>query len=132
MIVYLYDASSIVNLAKRGEVTVFAKGATIELAIYEAVNAIWKECYLLKRIKPEVAFKFVELLSKIFDVLELYSMKGFEKDIMDIALKEGITIYDAAYIHAAMHNSLTLVTDDQKLRKAASKYVNTSTSRNIS
>ncbi|RLE64713.1 MAG: DNA-binding protein, partial [Thermoprotei archaeon] len=36
-----------VNLVKRGIIKVFASGSTIDLALYESINAIWKEYKLL-------------------------------------------------------------------------------------
>ncbi|MEM2643413.1 MAG: type II toxin-antitoxin system VapC family toxin [Candidatus Bathyarchaeia archaeon] len=119
------------NLAKRGNVKVFAKGCTIDLAIYESINAVWKECYILKRIRVEVAYRLIELLSNIFNVLDLYTMRGSEKEVLEIAIKEGITIYDASYIYIAVRNKLTLVTDDKKLINTAKKYTNAVTTTEI-
>ncbi|MEM2234674.1 MAG: type II toxin-antitoxin system VapC family toxin [Desulfurococcaceae archaeon] len=128
---YLYDASAILNLVKRGELRVFLGGHTLDLAIYEVANAVWKECYLLGKIKIETAYKVIELVSRIFDVLNLHSVKGFEKEVMDIAVKEGVTFYDASYMYMAMRNKLTLVTDDRKLMSVARKYVNVVTTGEI-
>ena len=104
---------------------------TLDLAIYEVANAVWKECYLLGKIKIERAYKVIELVSRIFDVLNLHSVKGFEKEVMDIAVKEGVTFYDASYMYMAMRNKLTLVTDDRKLMSVAGKYVNVVTTGEI-
>ena len=128
---YLYDASAILNLVKRGELRVFLGGHTLDLAIYEVANAVWKECYLLGKIKIETAYKVIELVSGIFNVLNLHSVKGFEKEVMDIAVKEGVTFYDASYMYIAMRNRLTLITDDRKLMSAARKYVNVVTTSEI-
>ncbi|MEM0044604.1 MAG: type II toxin-antitoxin system VapC family toxin [Sulfolobales archaeon] len=128
---YLYDASAILNLVKRGELRVFLGGHTLDLAIYEVANAVWKECYLLGKIKIETAYKVIELISGIFNVLNLHSVKGFEKEVMDIAVKEGVTFYDASYMYIAMRNKLTLVTDDRKLMSVARKYVNVVTTSEI-
>ncbi|MEM2169671.1 MAG: type II toxin-antitoxin system VapC family toxin [Candidatus Bathyarchaeia archaeon] len=128
---YLYDASAILNLVKRGNVKIFAKGCTTDLAIYESINAVWKECYILKRIRVEVAYGLIELLSNIFNVLELYTMRGSEKEVLEIAVKEGITIYDASYIYIAARNKLTLVTDDKKLIDTAKKYTNVASTTEI-
>jgi len=43
--------------------------------------------------------------------------------IMNVARNERTTFYDSAYIAAAKDRKLTLVTDDGRLSKAASKYV---------
>ncbi|MEM4584651.1 MAG: type II toxin-antitoxin system VapC family toxin [Ignisphaera sp.] len=128
---YLYDANAILNLVKRGELRVLLGGHTLDLAIYETANAIWKEYHLLKKIRIETVYKLIELLSKIFNILDLHTIRGFEKDVMDIAVREGITIYDASYIYIAMKNNLTLVTDDRKLMNIAKKYVNIATTSDI-
>jgi predicted nucleic acid-binding protein len=41
--VYLFDASTIVNLIKKGSMKAFIKGSPLNLALYETTNAIWKE-----------------------------------------------------------------------------------------
>ncbi|MEM3948945.1 MAG: type II toxin-antitoxin system VapC family toxin [Zestosphaera sp.] len=128
---YLYDASAILNLVKRGKVRVFVKGCTTDLAIYETINAVWEECYLLKRIRVETAYGLVELLSKIFNILDLHTVGSSEKDVLEIAMKEGISIYDASYIYIATQNKLTLVTDDKKLISVAKKYTNTVTTAEV-
>lgn len=110
---------------------VFVKGCTIDLAIYEAINAVWKECCILKRIRVEVAYKLIELLSKIFNILDLYTIRGCERDVLEIAVKEGITVYDASYIYIAVRDKLTLVTDDKKLIDTAKKYVSVATTTQI-
>ncbi|MEM2433006.1 MAG: type II toxin-antitoxin system VapC family toxin [Candidatus Bathyarchaeia archaeon] len=86
----------------------------MDLAIYESINAIWKEYYILKRIKVEVAYRLIKLLSKIFNVLEPRTIR--EKEVLEITIKEGVTIYDAFYIYIAAQNKLTLVTDDKKYK----------------
>ncbi|MEM1668549.1 MAG: hypothetical protein QXM53_07825 [Thermofilaceae archaeon] len=58
-------------------------------------------------------------------------MKGFEKEVMDIAVKEGAAFCDASYMYIAMRNRLTLVTDDRELMSVARKYVNVVTTGEI-
>ncbi|MEM3590959.1 MAG: type II toxin-antitoxin system VapC family toxin [Candidatus Bathyarchaeia archaeon] len=115
------------NLVKRGNIKAFARGCTTDLAVYESINAVWKKSYILKKIRVDIAYRLIELLSNIFNVLNLYTVKGSEKEVLEIAMKEGITIYDASYIHIAKRNKLTLVTDDKKLINAAKKYTNVAT-----
>ncbi len=128
---YLYDASAILNLVKKGEIRIFARGCTVDLAIYEVINAVCKEYYLLKKIRVETAYRLIELLSKILSVLDLHTIRGSEKEVLDIAVKEGITIYDASYIHIAARNKLTLVTDDKKLAEIARKFTRVATTTEI-
>ncbi|MEM1611181.1 MAG: type II toxin-antitoxin system VapC family toxin [Sulfolobales archaeon] len=120
---YLLDSSAIINLVKRGELKVFARSHTLDLALYESLNAIWKEVYLVKNIKRETGLKLIEIISKIFSVIEVHTVRGFEKEIFELSLNEGLTIYDASYIYMAMKERLILVTDDKRLKEIASKYV---------
>ncbi len=74
---------------------------------------------------------FTEVLSKVFSIVGTKSVKGMEKEVFDLAVKEGLTVYDASYVLTAMKNKLTLVTDDQKLASKASKYVKCITTKEL-
>ena len=63
--------------------------------------------------------------------MEVHNIREAEKEILDLSLREGLTIYDASYIYVAMKEKLTLVTDDAKLRQVASKYVKTLSSVDV-
>jgi len=125
---YLFDASSIVNLVKKGKVKLFINGVTIDLALYESLNAIWKEHKLLKKIDKDIAFQFIDIISDVFKVLIVIPIKGLEEEIFNLALEENLTIYDASYLYIAIKNKYTLVTDDQKLMSIASNYTNVTNS----
>ena len=129
---YLFDASSIVNLVKRGIIKVFASGSTIDLALYESINAIWKEYKLLKRFDKDVALEFIGIISDIFEVIDIFSIKDLEEEVFKIASKERLTIYDASYVAIAKENNLILITDDWNLRNKASNYVKTMSSTDFS
>ena len=120
---YLFDASSIVNLVKRGILRVLGQGSTIDLARYEALNAVWKEYLLLKQIDRETMLEFADILSKIFDIIRIENIQGNEREVIELAAREKLTIYDASYLLLAIKKNLILVTDDEKLKRKASKYV---------
>ncbi len=120
---YLFDASAIVNLVKRGLVRVFEHGATLDLALYEALNAVWKEYKILGKIDKKTALEYIEILAGIFEAIEIIDVRGSEEEVFRLALKENLTIYDASYLHVAIKNKSILVTDDKVLRDKASKYV---------
>lgn len=119
---YLFDATSIVNLIKKGIVKPFSNGVTIDLVLYESLNAIWKEYQLLKRLDGNTALLFLDIISSVFNVIKLMSIKGVERRIFNLASKENLTLF-AAYLYVAVKNKFTLVTDDQRLRSKASKYI---------
>lgn len=120
---YIFDASSIVNLIKRGLTRIFVNGLTLDLAYYESLNAVWKEYKLSRRIDGETAVEYVRVLAMVFRALEKEGIEGYEMDVFKLASEEGLTIYDASYLSLAIRRRLTLVTDDGELRDKASKYV---------
>ena len=120
----LFDASSILTLVKefRGKAPdLLMENATVSLAYYEAGNTIWRECFILKRIVPQEAS---QLLKTIFTILQTMNVTALEDEdhgnaILDTAGKLNITYYDAAYLTEAQRSNKILVTDDEKLAKAA-------------
>jgi len=119
-----FDASSIFTLIRemRGDAPdLLSEGATLSLAYYEVGNALWRECFLLKRILPEEAshlLKFIFIMLRAMDVSTLED-EDLGTAILSIAGKTNITYYDAAYLAEAEKSGRTLVTDDEKLAEAA-------------
>jgi predicted nucleic acid-binding protein len=70
-------------------------------------------------------------MERIFDAITLASIRSGKKDVFELAVKEGLTIHDAAYLHYALRNKLLLVTDDIKLREKAKQYMETETTRDL-
>ena len=120
---YVFDASAIVNLIKKGLASLLFEGLTLDLAIYECLNVVWKEYKLLKRLDEETVSSFIELIGDALSILRMDSIKGSENEVFDLACREGLTIYDASYLHASMKMQAALITDDRKLREKGSKYV---------
>jgi len=120
---YLFDASAILNLIKRANLKPFSQGLTLDLAIYESLNAIWKEYSLLNHIDYETAQEYIDLVKNVFKILHIESINGIEEKVFEIANKEKLTIYDAAYLAKSIKANYILVTDDEKLLKKASKYI---------
>ena len=58
-------------------------------------------------------------------------MRGYEEKSLELAIKHGITVYDASYIAIAAEKGLILVTDDCELSKVASSYVKVLNSLNL-
>jgi predicted nucleic acid-binding protein len=122
----LFDASSIFALVRelRGKaLDALLEGSTISLARYELGNALWRECFLLKRISQDEAEK---LLRTMFAILHAMDVKVLENEdegstVLNQACKLNVTYYDAAYISEARKSSKVLVTDDGKLAKVAEK-----------
>lgn len=122
----LFDASALLNIIEeKGEDSIkFLRGRYItDLTFYEVGNAMWKAVHreLITANDAEVFLKSFNQLSTTMNVIP-YNRKELLK-ILNISLKESLTFYDASYIHNALKNNLTLVTDDEKLKKTANKYV---------
>ncbi len=133
----LFDASSILTLVRelRGDAPdKLLEGSTISLAYYELGNALWRECFLLKRISQEEA---ENLLRAVFAILQAMEVASLEKEdegnaVLDKACKFNITFYDSAYVAEALKSKKILVTEDKKLAKAAENAgVKTLTSRTL-
>ena len=128
---YLLDASALLPLiTRRGKKLIIEASrenlVTTDLAIYEACNSLWKLATLLKSISLEDALDVAITLKES-------AMKGIIQPIdfakldfsntLERAYKEVLTFYDASYIITALNAEAILVTEDEKLRKAASKFV---------
>ena len=111
------------NLIKKGSASLLSEGLTLDLAIYECLNVVWKECKLLKRLDEETASSFIEVIGDALSIIRMDSIKGSEKEIFDLVCREGLTIYDASYLYASMKMQAILITDDRKLKEKGSKYV---------
>ena len=133
----LFDASSIFTLVRelRGEAPEkLAEGSTISLAYYELGNALWRECFLLKRISREEAEKSLRAMFGIVQAMDVILLEDEEEGraVLNRACEQKITYYDSAYVAEALKSEKILVTDDKKLAKAAENSgVRTLTSRDF-
>jgi len=93
---------------------------TVDLAVKEVLNTIWRDYSIRKTINIDLAIRLRQVLFSMIGVNVLiepedrYISKGFE-----IALKTGITVYDALYIALAAEKNLPLITLDEKQAKAS-------------
>ena len=127
----LFDPSSIINLCTERKIERLLGGSTLNLAFYELGNAIWKQVHLHKALTPEEGSEALAALTEVYGQMSELPVED-ASSILNIAVEEGLTYYDASYIHAAKKNEAVLVTDDRKLHTAASKYVETTTSEELS
>jgi predicted nucleic acid-binding protein len=129
------DASALLPLVtKRGKQLIIEASredlVTTDLAIYEACNSLWKLSTLLNSISIEDA---VDIANTIKDltvrgVIKLIKFTKLDfSNTLKIANKEGLTFYDASYIAVAESLEAILVTEDEKLKKIANKFIKTMT-----
>ena len=114
---YLLDANAFLDLVKR---RTLVKGQYIlDLTIYEIGNAIWKEAVLFKTLTKDEAVTLMDEITNIVQKLNIIRIQDDLDKIMEIAIKEQLTFYDAAYLYFAKKYQLILVTNDKKLYNAA-------------
>ena len=124
-ITYLMDASSIgILFGKMRERAIeFLEGAvTLDLALYELGNLIWKECILKRMISRREALKRIEDLVKVLELMYLESLGNEDmKGAMMLAIDLNLTFYDASYLHIAKSRNIPLITEDKELLEKAKK-----------
>ena len=123
--IYLIDASSLVKALKETKLVPLGGQALQWLTVYEILNALWKEAYLLRRLSPEEVAYLASIFTGTIKAMTILEPKGLEHDILQIAVSRRVTAYDASYIALARKHGLTLVTEDEKLRQAAMSIVKT-------
>ena len=132
---YLLDASALLPLlTKHGKQLIIEASrenlVTTDLAIYEACNSLWKLATLLKTISIKEAIDVATAL-KDLTTKNIIQPINFTKldftNTLSKAYKKQLTFYDASYITAAESTQAILVTEDEKLRKTANKFVKTIT-----
>lgn len=123
----IYDSSAIINLCAKKNLDWLLEGETLDLAVYEAGNAVWRQVHLRKTLTREEGEKALTVLTETINNMKTAAIHDTTA-VLNIAIEEGITFYDASYLHAAVKNNLTLVTDDERLSSAARRYVKTASS----
>lgn len=119
---FLFDSNAIYKLIRETPDKALEKlmeGSTINLAYYELGNALWRECRLLKRITIEEAEKSLSLMYAMLARMPMVAATDDGNEILETAHKFNLTFYDSAYLVEAKKNNTTLVSDDNKLAKAA-------------
>lgn len=130
----ILDASFIVKLVLQEENSSQTRGllrkwvlegehfATVDLALPEALNAIWKHANGIGDISREEAIQAAEDLLKIWKKLKQYQSMSIAEEALNLALDEGITVYDALYLQLAKTGGGKLAAYDREMRKIAKKH----------
>jgi predicted nucleic acid-binding protein len=117
---YIYDSSAFYELIKTKDLN--TENFILDLTFYEIGNILWKYCSLLKK-KTGFCKKDLENICDILEnwerVLRIYPLDT--QYILEIAIKNNLTFYDAAYIYLAKKYSTGLLTCDKKLYVASKK-----------
>ena len=96
----------------------------LDLTVYEAGNVLWKAHTRQNRIDGETLERLVSFLDELQSEVEVRPVSTLDLDrTMTIAVKDGLTFYDAAYVACAEAVEGRLTTEDRELREAARGYV---------
>ncbi|MEM2593501.1 MAG: type II toxin-antitoxin system VapC family toxin [Candidatus Bathyarchaeia archaeon] len=95
---------------------------TVDLALPEALNALWKHAKLNGGLDEGETLNAAEDLVQIYSRLNVLESKVLYREALELAPSLNITVYDALYIAAARKSGAKLYTSDRKLKDAASKY----------
>lgn len=121
---YLFDASSLVYALKLKRLDLLDGNYVQWLTVYEVLNGVWKEAFLLGRLDKGKAVEFASILvAEALGLLNILEPRGCEREIMEVALKHGLTAYDASYVVLAEKHGLVLVTEDREFRRKADRIV---------
>ncbi len=120
---YLFDSSGVFIAIKRRATNDFLVGnSTISLARYELGNILFVEYHVLKHISKENLDEFIQAGQDSFKLLDVFTIEGYEKNVLDVATKFNLSFYDASYVYFAKKMNVPLVTADGKLKRKAGKY----------
>jgi len=126
---YLFDASSLIYALKLKRLDLLDGNYVHWLTVYEVLNGIWKEVFLLRRLNEKRAVEFASsLLPEALALLNILLLNilepsGYEREIIEKALGHGMTTYDASYVVLAEKHGLVLVTEDKEFRRKAGRIV---------
>ena len=95
--------------------------ATIILAFYEIGNFVWKECKLMGRAGLDETLRAAEDFVSVLELMDVLC-PDIQEDlpgICELAMRTGLTFYDASYLYMALRGGLVLITEDIELTEKA-------------
>ncbi len=84
----------------------------LELTWYELGNVLWKEARRGRVGDPQAA---AEMFEEMLSAMETVEPPGSLREVLELAVREGLTFYDASYLHTARTLGVALATEDGRL-----------------
>lgn len=121
----LFDASALVDVilgesGKDVSLAIVFNEYLLDLTMYEAANALWKIAVARDLLSDDELQDAVDILERLNR--EMRFERAAETELqrtMQVARRDGLSFYDAAYLTIAERDGLSLVTEDGALRDAA-------------
>jgi predicted nucleic acid-binding protein len=123
----LFDSSAIFKAIKENKIEVLTGNFTLDLARYELGNIIWKDSVLQATISEQDSKKMAKVIKHTLTIMDILGIAGSEEEILETAIKNKITFYDASYVYYAKAKELRLITEDLRLIKKVTPTINVST-----
>ena len=99
------------------------RAAILDLTVYEVCNVFWKECVKLHRIDREEAELACSISRELSRYLTLYRVSDLDLEhVMEIAIENSITFYDASYIALAQKLRASIASEDSDILRVAPRY----------
>jgi len=125
----MVDASSLLLMMKHSKEEELLKKlsdmATLDLAAYEVGNGLWKWVSFKKDMSLSEAKGLITTLTKVF-LMDGFTVIGWRdlnhQAVLDLAVENNITFYDACYITASATLRIPFITEDEKMKQIAAKY----------
>lgn len=120
----IIDASSLLTLIKKRSdqsSDTLKQCITIPLIYYEIGNALRTSAISLKQITTEEAESTLKNLHKGLQLVTITPQDNIQDStqILQNSITYNLSYYDSAYLTAAQKHDTTLLTEDNKLQKAA-------------
>jgi predicted nucleic acid-binding protein len=126
--VFVIDSSTIAKFLLKEEEwrkvkeIIIEKPYTLDLALKEVANAIWRRTILLGNISIEKAFILLDDLLKLKNTLLIVEEQDlYLNQALRIAIENKIPIYDTLFITQAINKQAVLITSDENQYKIAQK-----------
>jgi len=118
--VIVVDASSLAKYVLREErwesvkIYLSRESCSLDFALLEASNAIWKHYVLHAKISLNEALSMFNALEKLKEVLIFESPVSYLAEAEKIAINEKIPVYDAVYLAQAKKYGFILTSDKRQ------------------
>jgi len=96
--------------------------ATVDLALPEALNALWEHARKIGDLSWDGVIEGVRDFIGIWSKLKVYSSVEVAEDAFKLALEEDITVYGALYIQLAKRLKAGLASFDDRMSRVAVKH----------
>ena len=95
----------------------------LDLTVYEACNAFWKEYRKLRKISRDEAIKACMVSKALTQYTKLYRVTDLDVGkVMELAVENNITFYDSSYIALAQKLKAPISSEDQDIVAIAPRY----------